>query len=104
MGVYRQYGKASEGFNISSCQFALHYFFENKRTLNGFLRNICECTKLGGYFIGGCYNGASIFEALKDKEPGESISILENKKKFGKLQKNINKLSLIMMKPPLIIK
>ena len=87
MGVYRQYGKASEGFNISSCQFALHYFFENKRTLNGFLRNICECTKLGGYFIGGCYNGASIFEALKDKEPGESISILENKKKIWQITK-----------------
>ena len=28
LGVYRQYGKANEGFNISSCQFALHYFFQ----------------------------------------------------------------------------
>ena len=50
-GVYRQYGKASEGFNISSCQFALHYFFENKKTINSFLRNVSECTKLKGYFI-----------------------------------------------------
>lgn len=86
-GVYRQYGTAAEGFNISSCQFALHYFFKDKRTLNGFLRNIAECTKLKGYFIGGCYDGTAIFEALKDKQPGESISILENKKKIWQITK-----------------
>ena len=34
MGVYKQYGKGSEGFNVSSCQFALHYFFKDKRDLN----------------------------------------------------------------------
>ena len=28
-GVLRQYGKGSSGFSVSSCQFALHYFFEN---------------------------------------------------------------------------
>ena len=32
MGVYKQYGKGSEGFNVSSCQFALHYFFKIKET------------------------------------------------------------------------
>ena len=26
-GVSRQYGVAEVGFNVSSCQFALHYFF-----------------------------------------------------------------------------
>ena len=25
-GVYEQYGKGSQGFNITSCQFAMHYF------------------------------------------------------------------------------
>jgi len=93
LGVYRQYGKAIEGFNISSCQFALHYFFENKRTLNGFLRNISECTKINGYFIGGCYDGTKIFDTLKDKEPGESISILENKKKMWQITKEYNQTS-----------
>jgi hypothetical protein len=27
-GVARQYGKGEDGFNISSCQFAIHYMFE----------------------------------------------------------------------------
>ena len=64
LGVYRQYGKATNGFNISSCQFALHYFFENKKTLNGFLRNVSECTNVNGYFIGGCYDGTKIFKVF----------------------------------------
>lgn len=88
MGVYRQYGKVSNGFNISSCQFALHYFFENKKTLNGFLRNISECTNVNGYFIGGCYDGEKIFNALKNVEEDESISIIqENGAKLWEITK-----------------
>jgi hypothetical protein len=49
-GVARQYGKCEDGFNISSCQFAMHYFFETPDTLQGFIRNLAECTKLNGYF------------------------------------------------------
>jgi len=74
-GVYRQYGKASDGFNISSCQFALHYFFENIEKLNQFLKNVSQCTKVGGYFIGSCYDGASMFHALRSLERGKSIGL-----------------------------
>lgn len=87
MGVYNQYGKANEGFNISSCQFALHYFFKDKRTLNNFIRNVSECTKVNGYFIGGCYNGSLIFDSLKGKEVSESISIFEDDKKIWQITK-----------------
>jgi len=65
-GVSRQFGKVRDGFNVCSCQFSLHYFFENRRTLEGFLRNVSECTKVGGYFIGGCYDGTKIFDYLRD--------------------------------------
>ena len=75
--VVRQYGKGSKGFDVGSCQFALHYFFENNDTLQGFLRNVSECVKEGGYFIGTCYDGKKIFDALKDKRRGQSISIME---------------------------
>jgi SAM-dependent methyltransferase len=75
--VVRQYGKASKGFDIASCQFALHYLFENNDTLQGFLRNVSECVKEGGYFIGTCYDGSKIFDALKGKARGESISVSE---------------------------
>jgi hypothetical protein len=76
--VVRQYGKAANGFDIASCQFALHYFFENNDILQGFMRNVAECVKLGGYFIGTCYDGSKIFEALKDKKQGDHLTITEN--------------------------
>jgi len=73
-GTVAQYGKGEVGFQISSCQFALHYFFENKITLHGFLRNLAECTRDQGYFIGTCYDGKSIFKSLSKKKEGESVS------------------------------
>ena len=72
-GVYRQYGKASDGFNISSCQFALHYFFENIEKLNNFIKNLSQCTKVDGYFIGACYDGLTMFNALRSTPRGNSI-------------------------------
>ena len=75
-GVYSQYGVASDGFHISSCQFALHYFFENPILFHGFLRNLAECTRIQGYFIGTCYDGRSIFNRLKHKSEGDSVSFM----------------------------
>lgn len=87
-GVYKQYGVASEGFHISSCQFALHYFFENPITFHGFLRNLAECTRIQGYFVGTCYDGATIFNMLKNKMEGESLSfITESGKKICEITK-----------------
>ena len=56
-GVVRQFGKGENGFSISSCQFALHYFFKDKDTLLNFLKNVAETTALNGSFIGTCYDG-----------------------------------------------
>jgi len=64
-GVVSNYGKGEAGFDISSIQFAVHYMFENEDTLNGFLRNVCECTKVGGLFIGTTFNGKKVFDLLK---------------------------------------
>jgi hypothetical protein len=89
-GVARQYGKGEDGFNISSCQFAVHYMFENIKTLHNYLRNIAECTKLGGYFIGTSYDGKTIFNKLSKKASGESIEIYENGKKIWQIVKEYN--------------
>ena len=72
--VAKNYRVGAEGFNVSSCQFAIHYFFENKDILMNFMKNLVECTKLGGYFIGTCYDGWSVYNALNKKKRGESIS------------------------------
>lgn len=90
-GVYRQFAKGAQGFNLTSCQFALHYFFESTHTLEGFLTNVAECTKLGGYFIGGCYDGALIFNDLLAKSPGESLMIVKEEVKMWEVTKEYNK-------------
>jgi hypothetical protein len=68
----------------------VHYFFENPDSLQGFMRNISECTKIGGYFIGTAYDGKTIFQLLKKKEPGESIQIIEDNKKIWEIIKGYN--------------
>jgi hypothetical protein len=73
--VYKAYGIAQEGFNISSCQFAVHYFFENVRSMHNFVRNVAECTRVGGIFVGTCWDGKTIFNLLRNKSCGDSFSI-----------------------------
>jgi hypothetical protein len=87
-GVARQYGVGDTGFNISSCQFAIHYFFENPSTLQGFLKNVAECTKLNGYFIGTAYDGKEVFNLLNTVKTGESVKIIEHDKKIWEIVKD----------------
>ena len=86
-GVYKNYGIADSGFNISSCQFAMHYFFENKTTFHNFIRNVAECTKINGYFIGTCYDGKTVFKLLQHKNKDESITIMKNDRKIYEVTK-----------------
>ena len=89
-GVYKNFGIAQSGFNISSIQFAIHYVFESVLTLNNFLKNLAECTQLNGYFIGTSYDGNTIFKELKSKKLGESIALFENESKIWELTKQYN--------------
>lgn len=73
--VHRNYGVAKDGFHVASCQFALHYFFENMRTLHGFARNVAECTRIGGTFIGTCWDGKRVFQLLERKTEGDTYVI-----------------------------
>jgi len=80
-------GIGRDGFHISSCQFAMHYFFENNKSLHSFLRNLTECTRVGGFFIGTCYDGKRVFELLRDKLKGQSIRLDKNGKKIFEITK-----------------
>lgn len=71
--TFKLYGKGKDGFNIISTQFSLHYFFEGTETLHGYLRNVSENCKVGGYLIGTCYDGKRLFKALSSKLKGESV-------------------------------
>ena len=86
-GVYKQYGKASEGFQITSCQFAIHYFFKDINSLASFARNVSEMTKVDGYFIGTSYDGKKIFNALRKVKVGDSKSIMQDGVKIWQITK-----------------
>ena len=86
-GVYNEYGKAENGFNVSSCQFAIHYMFETRANACNFMRNVCECTAVGGYFIGTTYDGATMFDALKPYEAGDGISVMHKDKRVWQVTK-----------------
>jgi hypothetical protein len=73
-GVYKEYGIGHDGFDICSIQFAIHYMFENQTTLQNFLRNVSEVTKVGGYFIGTSYDGKLMFNMLRGIKDGESLT------------------------------
>ena len=54
--------------DVISCMFATHYFFAAKDKFEGFLANIAENLKVGGYFIGCCFDGEKTFEFLRGRE------------------------------------
>ena len=87
-GVAKQYGIGINGFNVSSCQFAQHYFFETATTFQNYIRNVSECTKIGGYYIGTCYDGKTIFNMLKSKNRGENIELYNQDVKIWEVVKD----------------
>ena len=76
-GVINQFGKVADGFNVVSCQFAIHYFCENEQTFANFLKNVAQTCKLDGYFIGTSYDGKTVFNRLKTVKQNEA-QILKN--------------------------
>jgi hypothetical protein len=88
--VYKNYGVGADGFNISSCQFTLHYFFENEIILNNFIRNLSECTRLNGYFVGCCFDGEKVFKLLSNKNKDESIILNDGENKMFEIKKKYN--------------
>jgi hypothetical protein len=60
------------GVDCAVCMFAIHYFFKDKDILDGFLRNIDETVKEGGYFVGCCFDGQKVFNMLRSRQKGQA--------------------------------
>ena len=86
-GVYNQYGKADKGFDIVSNQFSIHYLFEKKEVFLSFIKNISDVCKLGGHFIGTCFDGKRMFRDLRNKKINEGIIIKQGDKKIWEVIK-----------------
>ena len=72
-------GIANDKFDIISSQFSVHYYFKDKDTLDGYLRNLQENCRPRGYFIGTCYDGMKVYQTLQDNP------IIEHKDEFGNM-------------------
>lgn len=59
---------SKEKFDLVSCQFAIHYFFENEATLDRFIENVDNSLKVGGYFFGTCLDGNLVDLALSSND------------------------------------
>ena len=55
-------------FDVVSVQFAMHYFFENEIKLRSFIQNLNDNLKIGGYYIGTCFDGKRIYDSLKGQK------------------------------------
>jgi hypothetical protein len=51
------------------------------------MKNLAECTKHNGYFIGTAYDGKLVFNELKKTKSGESIQIIEDGRKIWEITK-----------------
>jgi len=63
-------------FDVVSCQFAIHYFFESDNKLNSFLHNVNTYLAPGGYFIGTCLDGKEL--KRKFEQEGNELSGIKN--------------------------
>jgi hypothetical protein len=67
-------GFANKGFDVVSCQFAIHYFFETDDTLRTFIENVDAHLNENGYFIGTCFDGDAVANTILNKAKyGEKV-------------------------------
>lgn len=62
------FGACLEKFDVVSCQFALHYFFQNEMVFRTFVDNVVGHMKPGGRFVGTCLDGDAVHAMLKTVE------------------------------------
>jgi hypothetical protein len=85
--IQASFGLGTNGFNVSSCQFAVHYFFRNEYTFHNFLRNVSECTAMNGYFVGTCYDGHTIMRELANYALDDGLRIYEDRQLICEIRK-----------------
>ncbi|XP_078492681.1 mRNA cap guanine-N(7) methyltransferase-like isoform X2 [Ciona intestinalis] len=53
-------------FDITSCQFALHYMFESADKAETMVKNACDNLKVGGYFFGTTVNSERLINSVQN--------------------------------------
>lgn len=71
LNKYNLAGKASKGFDVVSCQFAIHYFFKKSDTLDAFLSNVSNNLKVNGQFITTFMDGLRVHNLINKNNSAE---------------------------------
>ena len=90
-GVVKQFGKGAKGFDLTTVQFSFHYMFKDQQTCQSIMRNISECTKVGGYFISTQYDGKTVFNKLRGLKEGQALTLMENGRKIWEITKRYDR-------------
>ena len=83
-----------EGADVIACMFALHYFFKDKETFQGLLKNIKQNLRVNGYFVACFFDGEKVFELLKNKKEGESVTGADRKFALWRITKRYSETTL----------
>jgi hypothetical protein len=65
--------------------------FKDQQTVQNIMRNISECTKVGGYFVSTQYDGRTVYNKLRGLKNGESMTIMEKDKKIWEITKKYDR-------------
>jgi hypothetical protein len=60
-------GSGQVPFDVVSCMFATHYMLRDENTLAGFLTNLADTVKVGGYFVGCGFDGDAVARLLSSE-------------------------------------
>jgi hypothetical protein len=71
--LLKYHGFGRTGFELVSCQFAVHYFFESRETLGNFAKNLAMFLQPGGFFVGTCLDAFKVDEALRNVPVGSFV-------------------------------
>jgi len=88
--ISQLFGVSSDLFDVGSIQFAIHYMFKDLFTIHNFLKNCSDMIKVGGYLIGTCYDGESVFKKLESIPDGESSDLYVKEKRIWSIKKHYN--------------
>lgn len=72
------YGIMNHKFNVVSCQFAIHYFFQNDETLQNFVDNVDNVIAQNGYFVATFMNGSKIKNILNNSPSREIKGVIND--------------------------
>jgi len=75
-------GKGADGFDVVSCMFAIHYFFESEEKLEGFLKNVSDNLKHNGVFFCTFMNGDKVHNEIM-KNDGDKIEGIKLKTEYN---------------------